>query len=284
MNLTNANTVITEQFTEISNLLVTYAQSISNNIELQLRTNPDIVLLKPDKGSGVVIMNKCEYKSKMLSILSDESKFIPGVEFGGIGKLEGRVNSNLEKLLHMNVINKEEFNFLKPMGSEYLHLYGLPKIHKQRIPLRPILSMCRSPTHNLHQCKYSLTDSFKLVDHLGDINIKEKTTCSFDVNSLFTNVPLKKYIDILCDYISLNNLQSRVPVKILKDLLLLCTDNVQFTFEGEYFRQIDGVAMGSLLGPLLADVFMAHVENLADGLIENMSRYKRYVDDILVVC
>ena len=27
----------------------------------ELRTNTDIVLLKPDKGSGVVIMNKCEY-------------------------------------------------------------------------------------------------------------------------------------------------------------------------------------------------------------------------------
>ncbi|VDP51684.1 unnamed protein product [Schistosoma curassoni] len=70
---------------------------------------------------------------------------------------------------------------------------------------------------------------------------------------------------------------------MFRDLLLLCTDKVQFTFEGEYFRQIDGIAMGSPPGPLLADVFMAHVENLADDLIENMSLYKRYVDDILVV-
>ncbi|VDP23494.1 unnamed protein product [Schistosoma margrebowiei] len=141
----------------------------------------------------------------MLSILSDESKFMPDVEFGGIGKLEGRVNSNLEKLLRMNIINKEEFNFLKPMGSEYPHLYGLPKIHKQNIPLCPILSMCKSPIHNLakwltklldpirrYLCMYSLKDSLELVDHLGDTNIKEKAICSFDVNSLFTNVPLKK--------------------------------------------------------------------------------------------
>ncbi|VDO90947.1 unnamed protein product [Schistosoma curassoni] len=138
----------------------------------------------------------------MLSILSDDSKFMPDVEFGGISKLERRVNSNLEKLLLMNIINKEEFNFLKPMGSKYPYLYGLPKIHKPHVPLRLILSMCRSPTYNLakwlaklldpirrHLCKYSLKDSFELVDHLDDINIKEKTMCSFDVNSLFTNVP-----------------------------------------------------------------------------------------------
>ncbi|VDO91441.1 unnamed protein product [Schistosoma margrebowiei] len=141
----------------------------------------------------------------MLSILSDESKFMPDVEFEGISNLKGRVNSNLEQLLRMNIIHKEEFNFLKPMGSEYPHLYRLPKIHKPNVPLRPILSKCRSPTHNLakwltklldpirrHLCKYSLKDSFEVVDHLGDINIKEKTMCSFDVNSLFTNTPLKK--------------------------------------------------------------------------------------------
>ncbi|VDO96567.1 unnamed protein product [Schistosoma margrebowiei] len=55
--------------------------------------------------------------------------------------------------------------------------------------------------------------------------------CFFDVNTLFTNVPLKKTIDILCDYISFNNLPLPFPVNALKDLLLLCTDNVKFTFE-----------------------------------------------------
>ncbi|VDP46919.1 unnamed protein product [Schistosoma margrebowiei] len=201
-----------------------------------IRTTPcacgAFVLLKPDKGSGVVIMNKCEYKSKMLSILSDESKFMSDVEFGGISKPERRVNSNLEKLLLMNIINKEEFNFLKPMGSEYPHLYGLPKTHKPNVPLRLILSMCRSPTHNLAKWLAKLLD------------------------------PIRRHLY----------------------LLLLCTDKVQFTFEDEYFSQIDGGAMGSPLGPLLADVFMAHAENQTDELIGNMSLYKRYVDDILVVC
>ncbi|KAK4472212.1 hypothetical protein MN116_000516 [Schistosoma mekongi] len=157
--------------------------------------------------------------------------------------------------------------------------------------------MCRSPTHNLARwltkllnpirwsiCKYSLKDSFELVDYLCDIDIKEKTMCSFDVNSLFTNVPLKKTIDILCDYILTSHFSLPIPVATLKDLLLLCTDKVQFTFEGEYFRQIDGVAMGSPLGPLLADVYMAHVENLVSDSIGEMYLYKRYVDDILIIC
>ncbi|CAH8508776.1 unnamed protein product [Heterobilharzia americana] len=107
---------------------------------------------------------------------------------------------------------------------------------------------------------------------------------SFDVNSLFTNVPLVKTIDILYDYISSNSLIFPIPINFLKYLLLLCTDKVEFTFGGEHFQQIDGVAMGSPLGPLLADVYMSYVENMADDLIRRVSLYKRYVDDIVIIC
>ncbi|CAH8588028.1 unnamed protein product [Schistosoma mattheei] len=100
----------------------------------ELRNNADIIILKPDKGSGVVIMNKSDYKNKMESILSDKSKFLADVDFDGLRKLEKKVNSNLVKLLNMNAINKDEFNLLKPMGSAYPNLYGLPKIHKPNTP------------------------------------------------------------------------------------------------------------------------------------------------------
>lgn len=69
----------------------------------------------------------------------------------------------------------------------------------------------------------------------------------------------------------MNNLNLPVPLKIPKDLALLCTDKVQLTFEGEYLCQIDEVAMVSPLGPLLAHVFMTHVANLPEDLIESMS-------------
>uniref|UniRef100_A0A5K4F1X7 Reverse transcriptase domain-containing protein n=1 Tax=Schistosoma mansoni TaxID=6183 RepID=A0A5K4F1X7_SCHMA len=263
-----------------------------------LQCRSDIVILRPDKGSGVVVINKCEYKDKMLSILGDQSKFLQDVSSNiNVRKLESRVKSNLLKLLKMNVINNEEFNILKPSGSVLPNLYGLPKIHKPNIPLRPILSMRGSPTHELAKwlvkllnpiranlCKFSLKDTFELIDFLGDINIKDKSLHSFDVNSLFTNVPLTKTVDFLCDYISKNFPLFPIPSPFLKDLLLLCTANVQFTFEGEYFRQVDGVAMGSPLGPLLAEVFMSYVENMTSDLIGETTLYRRYMDDILIIC
>lgn len=98
--------------------------------------------------------------------------------------------------------------------------------------------MCRSPTYNLAKWltkvlnlirsqffEYSLKGLFGLIKYLMDINAKTKAMCSFDVNALFTNVPLS----ILYDYMLLNTLQLTFSVKSLKDLLLLFADNVKST-------------------------------------------------------
>jgi hypothetical protein len=75
-----------------------------------------------------------------------------------------------------------------------------------------------------------------------------------------------------------------IPLEDFSKLLRFCTCNVQFLFNGTFYRQIDGVAMGSPLGPVLADIFMSHSERLLQQHIETMAFYKRYVDDIFAIC
>ena len=68
----------------------------------------------------------------------------------------------------------------------------------------------------------------------------------------------------------------------MKELLNLCTKSVQFTFEGKIYVQNDGVAMASLLGPILADIFMVELERSAiPFLMDQMKCWTRYVDDTL---
>ena len=105
---------------------------------------------------------------------------------------------------------------------------------------------------------------------------------SIDVDSLFTNVPLRETVDYLCDIITLNNYSLPIPVEYIKDLILLCTENIRFEFEGQSYKQIDGVAMGSPLGPTLADIFLGMIEKQLHDNISQFCLYKRYVDDILL--
>ncbi len=69
----------------------------------------------------------------------------------------------------------------------------------------------------------------------------------------------------------------------LKELLTIAAKNKLFQFEGNLYEQNDGVAMGSPLGPLMANAFMSHLEEHLDNFEEMPSLYKRYVDDTFAI-
>ncbi len=76
---------------------------------------------------------------------------------------------------------------------------------------------------------------------------------SFDVESRFTNVPTKETIDIILDMVYTGDVQffHNLTRNKLKKLLIICTQESHFQFNGKFYDQIDGVAMGS---PLFANV------------------------------
>ena len=80
---------------------------------------------------------------------------------------------------------------------------------------------------------------------------------SFDVISLFTNVPTDDTIDIILKRIyEQKEISTSFTKQELKELILLCTKEVHFTLWGQSYIQTDGVAMGSHLGPVLSRIFM----------------------------
>ena len=79
---------------------------------------------------------------------------------------------------------------------------------------------------------------------------------------LFTDIPLEETIQICLDtfYRDEQIEQPSLPEILLKKLLLKATSDVEFSFDGIMYRQIDGVSMGLPLGPVLANIFMGHWE------------------------
>ena len=75
---------------------------------------------------------------------------------------------------------------------------------------------------------------------------------SYNVSSLFTNIPLQETIDIAGN-LTLNHIPNpNITRKELKKLFLLATSQTHFIFNSKFYNQVDGVAMGSPLALVLA--------------------------------
>ena len=63
----------------------------------------------------------------------------------------------------------------------------------------------------------------------------------------------------------------------------IATSDVQFSFNNVIYSQVDGVAMGSPLGPTLANIFMGYLETKLVNELSSQALYIRYMDDCLVI-
>ena len=261
-----------------------------------MSSNSNLVITKPDKGKGTVILNKPDYVNKMNNVLSDQSKFecIGSPTFQPIFKVEDRINRYLKSLKDDNIINEHTYSSLYASGSSYGILYGLPKVHKEGIPLRPILASYNTPSYKLakylvpllqpfSENEFTLSNSTTFVKDIVAQDL-DLYMVSLDVESLFTNVPLQATIQIVLNKIF--NEPGFIYHGFNRDqfekLLKLAVQDTDFLFNDKHYKQIDGVAMGSPLGPVLANIFMCYLE---DDLFNQCSPtfrpvyYKRYVDD-----
>ena len=111
-------------------------------------------------------------------------------------------------------ITKAEYHFLHCSKGVIPRFYGLPKVHKVSVPLRPIVSFINWPTYNLSKFlsrilsnllvnRYSVRNSKEVVDYVKNFTISQNDVLvSFDVVSLFTSVLVDKALGLVLDLLS----------------------------------------------------------------------------------
>ena len=170
----------------------------------------------------------------------------------------------------------QTINLFIHLDLPMLKSMALPKIHKltdsDSFPkLRPIVSFLGTFNYNLakYLCnllsphlpeQYCTKDTFTFVEQLKRVSLVDKFLVSFDVTSLFTNIPLGKTIKLAVDLIKISQPDLNISEKDLASLLNFAICETHFLFEGKFYERIDGVAMGSPLAPFLANLFMGHYE------------------------
>ena len=113
------------------------------------------------------------------------------------------------------------------------------------------------------QCnEYNIKNTTEFSERLNNRSLDDQEiTVSYDVSSLFTEVPLDETINHIVEEIyTRNKLRKLGPKHLFKRLLCNVTKNTVFTFNNRLYRQIDGCGMGNPLSPVLANIFMAKLE------------------------
>ena len=214
-------------------------------------------------------------------------------------KLESKIQRTLRKI--KSKLPEKVYRKLYLTGSCPGKFYGNAKVHKlltnnaDDLPLRPIISNIGTATYEtakylanllapLGKSKYTITNTKEFVKYIQKQKVLDGyKMVSFDVVSLFTNVPLEQAIEIILKRIYINKeITTNIPKQEMKELLFLCTKNVHFTFNNQIYIQLDGVAMDSPLGPVLANIFMVELEtSVISNLNDKIKLWKKFVDDTI---
>ena len=278
---------------------------ISDNLTTQerdalqkLTTRTDIVIKPADKGSGTVVMDKQLYIDECNRQLTD-TKFYEKHDNDITNKVTRTVTRYLEQMKQNKDIDKDTYSYLLPKDPRCSRFYILPKIHKNRQtpPGRPIVSATGHPTERISEYVSNILNPlvFKLPSFIKDTthflnklssldNLPNNSLLvSLDVSSLYTNIPHSEGIQAAREHLNKRTTQ-RPPTETICDLINIILQNNNFEFDGQFFLQKHGTAMGTRMAPSYANLFMGSLEATA---LEN-APYKplvwwRFIDDNFLI-
>ena len=114
--------------------------------------------------------------------------------------------------------------------------------------------------------------------------MKNKLMASLDITSLYTNIPVKKCLHLLKDYLIKSKTKLDLPVNTIIKICDLITDQCFFQFNDTLYQQKFGLPMGSPISPVLACLYLEFLESGSfNKILPRTATYLRYIDDVLLL-
>ena len=275
--------------TKFSNLSSEERAALEN-----LSKRKDLIVKAADKGGALVVWRTDLYQKEALRQLSDNSFY---------AKVVKDVTSTNQQIVPINdlIVTQElpatatNLIITTPRTS---CIYFLPKIHKPNSPGRPIVSTCSCPTELISSyldkimapIVRSLPSYVKDSQHalqifpeiFRDFNFlsEDKFIFTMDITSLYTVIPNGEGLLAFKHFFDLRTVKEPSSETLLRLAELVLTLNC-FSFAGSYYKQINGVAICTEMGPNYANLFVDHIEHKFfyqyNGPKPEL--YRRYIDD-----
>ena len=161
------------------------------------------------------------------------------------------------------------------MSSYGSVIYGVAK-ELTKI-LKPFVG--KSPHH--------INNAHDFAEHVKHITLAPgECLSSYDVSALFTSVPVDPALRVIKDLLEKDPTLEDSTVLPVEDIILLiefCLKNMYFSFQDQFYEQVKGAAMGSLVNPIVANLYMEYFEQKALITGPHPRLWQKYVDDTFVI-
>ena len=258
-----------------------------------------MVIRPADKGSYVVVLDRLDYIQKMTTLLNNRDTY-QVMDQDPTRRMQNEMNKMLKQYKEHEHLGKTLYESLRCTNGIIPRIYGNPKIHKEGLPLRPIVSFYTSPTYQLsqHLCwlltpllgetDSSVKNSLDFIEMLKDWTITEdQRMVSFDVVSLFMNVPTDPAIQVAKRRLEEDDgskERTELTTREILCLLKFCLNATYFTFQSVVYWQKYRTAMGSPVSVKVANLVMEDIEERALKTYHTqIPVWKRCVDDTFVI-
>ncbi len=277
----------------------------------RLARSEKTIFVEADKGSGLILMDRAAYVEKMYRDVLEDGETYEEVTEETANEVETKFLGLLKQQKDVGELLSEESMPIVEADPAMPRMFGLPKLHKNGNPMRPVVSCVGSV----------LAKSAKLIDNVvkpavmkGWQYLKDSTTTisylesrfkqllsegfsaeeiyvvSFDVAAFYPSVPhdlAEQAFTRARDDLQVAEEQFRTLRKILRFHL----ENSFFRFHKKFFRQKSGLPIGSAIGGPIAclalaleeDRLLEELRNSKDPLAKIFEFYRRYLDDSILM-
>ena len=267
----------------------------------ELKQDTSRVVLTADKGVAMVIMDKQDYYNKSSTLLQDANTY-KVLNKDPTNSLKNKLITILKDIKQTGDLNNNKYKQLYPTSTvPHPNSMAFPKfIHTVGTPLRPIVSHRGSITYGVakelayiikplvDQSPNHLKNTQHFIQQLQGKRLEPgEVITSFDVKALFPSVPVIPSIQIVKQKLQQDQtLPQRSTMSIQQIIILLefCLTSTYFLFQGKHYEQVQGAAMGSPIGCLIANLFMEEFEvKVLSTCPHPASLWLRFVDDTFVI-
>ena len=269
-----------------------------------LQEDTSIVIKPFDKGGGTTILNKTNYINEAHRQLYNQ-KYYTKLDKLATAETASNIHKVVDAMYKEGHITDKQLEYLTgPEEFRPRTFYLLPKIHKpkskwpdKQMPEgRPIVSDIDSESYRISEfIEYHINplsvkhasyikNSFEFVNRIRNRKVKSTAfIVTGDVSALYTNMHIDRSINCVRKALEANQNPDR-PDQHIIELLNITMRTNDFEFNGEYFLQKLGTAMGKRYAPSLANIYMIDFDEAAmNGFRIKPKLYFRYLDDIFFI-